>query len=415
MIGDFPGIFVLHDLLVSGTKTITTLRSIKQTTFVTLPTFTLTPQTITIPNFANAIPMKPIVFTEPGVVPTTIQVPVITKAGSFTQTTLVTVPGVGVVPVQMTIQTTMANGTLQTQISGLFPTATTVRVPVTTTTMVPVQRQVPTLTVVSERVAFPFGGPFKVSENESPSPQDRVFFTYNFYDGLIDPGQGTPPAGNTPGPRLNVHREVIGFEKSFLDGHVSFGLRAPAGIEVDGADGLAEDNFGDLTMLLKYAPYNNRDTGDCISTGLAITLPTGPGIPTVTGNLHPTILQPFVGGIYNLGHLYVHGFTSLAVPTDSQDVTLLFNDLGVGYSVYRSNSEKPLISAIVPTVECHVTTPLNHRGTTDPIVVPDLVVLTAGAHVDLFRAARLTVGLATPVTGPRLFDVEAVAQFNCRF
>jgi hypothetical protein len=47
--------------------------------------------------------------------------------------------------------------------------------------------------------------------------------------------------------------------------------------------------------------------------------------------------------------------------------------------------------------------------------VPDLVVLTAGSHFDLFQRARLTLGVATPVTGPRVFDVEALVQFNWRF
>ena len=47
--------------------------------------------------------------------------------------------------------------------------------------------------------------------------------------------------------------------------------------------------------------------------------------------------------------------------------------------------------------------------------MPDLVVLTAGLHFGVFQRATLTFGAATPVTGPRLFDIEAIVQFNVRF
>jgi hypothetical protein len=42
------------------------------------------------------------------------------------------------------------------------------------------------------------------------------------------------------------------------------------------------------------------------------------------------------------------------------------------------------------------------------------VVITGGVHV-LIGRSDLTLGVATPVTGPRLDSIEAVVQFNYRF
>jgi hypothetical protein len=36
-------------------------------------------------------------------------------------------------------------------------------------------------------------------------------------------------------------------------------------------------------------------------------------------------------------------------------------------------------------------------------------------QIGLFGPSTLTLGVGTPVTGPRLFNVEAIAQLNWRF
>jgi hypothetical protein len=307
----------------------------------------------------------------------------------------------------------------------------TVLVPVTTTFQVPVQRQTIVEVPVNIREPFPFRGAFKVADNESPRPTDRVFFNYNFYDSVTGGGASLPRfdtvsttiGGNpalvttivpgVPAPRIDVHREIAGFEKTFLDGDASVGLRAPV-VEQAGAGAVGGSDFGDVTVVLKYAFLNDRATGDVLSGGLAVTVPTGPGVPLQTGDLHSTLLQPWVGYARNFDRFYVQGFTSLVVPTDRLDATLLCNDVGAGYALYRSAADR-LVSAVVPALEAHVTTPLNHRDETSPIAVPDLVVLTAGSHFSLYDRGLLSVGVAVPVTGPRAFDVEALVQLNWRF
>src|SRR5207245_7209043 len=113
------------------------------------------------------------------------------------------------------------------------------------------------------------------------------------------------------------------------------------------------------------ALLHDRETGDILSAGLAVTTPTGPtafaGFDQIQ-SFHETTLQPFVGYRYNWSDFYVHGFTSIDVPTDSRDVTMLYNDIGIGYYLYRNRCEDAIVRGIVPTFEVHVHTPLNHRG-----------------------------------------------------
>ena len=146
---------------------------------------------------------------------------------------------------------------------------------------------------------------------------------------------------------VNVYRETLGFEKTLFDDNFSVGMRLPLiqthqGVQAapdvgqvngffagtlggnvavnDVNDPIGLSEFGDLSIVLKYALLNDRQTGNVFSTGLVVTVPTGGGIPTVDGTLHPTLIQPYVGYIVNFDRLYVHGFSSVAASTDARDV-----------------------------------------------------------------------------------------------
>jgi hypothetical protein len=134
--------------------------------------------------------------------------------------------------------------------------------------------------------------------------------------------------------------------------------------------------------------------------------------------VHDTILQPFIGYIWAADRLFVHGFTSVDVPTDGRDVTVLSNSVGVGYIFARADAEDRLLRAVVPTFEVHVSDPLNHRGAfkiNDPAGTPDVVDLTLATTFELGRRSNLSVGIVAPVTGPKPFDVEALVQLNWFF
>jgi hypothetical protein len=263
---------------------------------------------------------------------------------------------------------------------------------------------------------------FKICDNESPRPRDRVYFTFNYFNSV---NEAVNLRGGIPINDINVYRETFGLEKTFLNGDASLGFRLPLNTltaqspfpELHSTD----TALGDLSIITKYAFWQNRDTGSLLSGGLTITAPTGPanfaGSP-IAADIHSTLLTPYFGYIWNRDRLFIQGFSSISVPTDSEDVTMLYNDIALGYYVYRSRDTSRWLTYVVPTFEVHINNPLNHRGAFDffdPAGTPDVVNLTYGSHFGVGQRADLTVGLVTPVTGPRPFAFEVIAQFNWRF
>jgi hypothetical protein len=246
-------------------------------------------------------------------------------------------------------------------------------------------------------------GAFKIAENESPLPQDRLFVNYNFFS------KGVKGIDRT-------HYETIGVEKTLLSEDFSLGLRIPF-FQWESSAGETVSGFGDVSVILKYAALGGHRTGDALSLGLAVTTPTSskPHLRLRTGKeIHSTLLQPFIGYLWNWKDFFIHGFASVVAPTDSRDLTFLFNDIGIGYWVYRAPRNQ-LLSGIIPTFEIHVNTPLDNRGAHDVPRFQDIVDLTGGVTFALGQKSSLGVAVGIPVTGPRQFDVEAIANLNWRF
>ncbi|HEX3151672.1 MAG TPA: hypothetical protein VHR66_26610 [Gemmataceae bacterium] len=319
-------------------------------------------------------------------------------------------------------------------------------------------------TVVTTQAQVPIlgRGAFKIAENERPTPEDRFILSFNAYTGLPGslggPSPNLPPMGDgsalptstvtrtiipqapvlspiaaapnvavavsqttlngspasvrtiLPNPSSTVYREVIGFEKSIFDGQVSVGVRAPFFQQATGDGSVGANDFGDLTFVFKYLAYQDSQLAGSI--GLAVTAPTGPAIPTVVGDIHGSLLQPFVGGVASFGDVFGIAFSSVAIPVNNKDTTILFNDLGVGMTIYQGGPGS-FLTWLAPVTEVHVTTPLNNRLNA-LVTVPDLVTITQGLQMG-FGAAGLNLGVAIPVTGPRPFDLEMQVQFNLRF
>ena len=62
---------------------------------------------------------------------------------------------------------------------------------------------------------FLSGAAFKIADNESPRPEDRLFATYNYFNDVL-----AHPS------KADLHQEVVGFEKVLLNGCASVGLGA---------------------------------------------------------------------------------------------------------------------------------------------------------------------------------------------
>jgi hypothetical protein len=261
----------------------------------------------------------------------------------------------------------------------------------------------------------------KICENQSPIPTDRIFYSFNYFNQV---NYGINRQFNAPISDINIYRHIFGFEKTFWDKRASFGLRPAintvnANSPIPGV-GQQSTAINQLNVFVKYAFWQNEDRSQLLSGGLSIGAPTGPGSFAGANWLtdqNPTYLQPFFGLYYYKNRFFFQGFTSIEVPLDTNAATMLYNDYAIGYVLYQNEDRNASLSGIAPVFEVHVNTPLNHRGVDyfDPWSVPDYVAFTYGTTFLLGERTRLLTGLVTPVTGPRVFDFEAVAMLNIYF
>jgi hypothetical protein len=264
---------------------------------------------------------------------------------------------------------------------------------------------------------------FKIADNQTPRPTDRVFSSFNYFDNV---NRALNERLGAPIQNMIVYRQVYGFEKTFFDQWASIGIREPINTlniqssrQFPGLGGTSSA-FGNLNVFTKFIVWQDKG-GSLISAGLAIDIPTGPnsfaGFPTILGK-NVTDIQPYLGYIFtNGGDWFVQGFSSIAVPTDSALPTMIFVDAALGYYVYRDNAPGSFLTAVVPTFETHLNLPLNHGSLNfkDTYGTPTVVDLTFGLNTEFSKRSVLTLGYALPVTGPTPFSGEFILQFNWRF
>ncbi len=215
---------------------------------------------------------------------------------------------------------------------------------------------------------------FKIGENQSPMPQDRVYFTFNDFNNL---NAALNRRFEAPVDNVQAYRYIFGLEKTFDEGQGSIGIQLP--LDSLTADSTIQGNFAkpggtstslnDLTVFSKYILKRNPKTGSLISAGLAVTPRTGPA--TFAGAnylvaIHDTTVQPFIGYLWRRGRFYLHGFVALDVPTSIRDVTMVYNDIGIGYYAYRNPDPAGLLMALVPTFEVHVNDAADPRRLRQP-------------------------------------------------
>ncbi len=298
------------------------------------------------------------------------------------------------------------------------------------------------LLAAKAKTNVPYIRALKISENQSPLPQDRLIFGFNYFDNVNGPVNGRFGA---PVRGIEVYRYVFGFEKTFLDGNASIGVRDSintlSSTSPIASLGGTSTAVGDLNVFAKYVirrtgnlsngpslgaggmggPFASQGSGSVWTLGVSLDTPTGPG--NFAGSRFSTAfrntqIQPFLGYYYKTGRLYFQGFESISVPFDQRDVLELYSDVGIGYFVYQDNTRGAWLTAIAPTLEAHINIPLTHRdvfNVRDVVGTADTVDLTYGTNFLFGRKSLLTTALTTPVTGPRPFSLEASALFNYYF
>jgi hypothetical protein len=262
---------------------------------------------------------------------------------------------------------------------------------------------------------------FKIADNQNVEPQDRLILNFNYYNNVND--EMNLRTGASAGT-VDAHRETFGFEKTFLDRSASIAVLLPLNsLNADGGatgGGASSTALGDLTFVGKFNLLGSREGGSLLTGGLALTVPSGSGsfagVDHVSGSFHSTLLTPWLGFLLTEGNFYIHGFSSVEVPMDTTDVTLLYNDLGIGYVVYRDGVRQGRISAVAPTLEVHVNTPMTHPGAfTAPAGVADSVTITEAVTLEFRHGSSMAIGFNQPITGLKAYDLEGIIQFNYRY
>ncbi len=179
-------------------------------------------------------------------------------------------------------------------------------------------------------------GRIKMSEDNSPMPRDRIFFTQDSF--------GNVPYGTNG---ITVNRFQFGIEKTFLDGRYSAEFRLPfagtiASTYTQGFE-TTDTQLGNVRFALKKLWLRNEKLN--LSSGIAVSLPTAPDqvvnlAPGLDGTQNGQFyrfrnqqvqIEPFVGAIFTPNsRLFAQAWTSMNFDVTGGDFSYNNAILGTG-------------------------------------------------------------------------------------
>lgn len=297
----------------------------------------------------------------------------------------------------------------------------------------------------------------KVSENNSPIPQDRWIFSYNHFENALAADTfDFVETDNTVSLRTNrVNRSIdrfgFGVEKTLFDGWSSVQVLQNVSANQWQLDsdlvGATADGLGNLAFLFKQTLVLAED--GLISAGLGFDIPIGAdGEGRVDAfkyelkneNVH---LFPYLGiALAPTNDWFFQGFLQLDIPTRGNSVvvedfknrqtvgrlnesTILFLDVSGGYWLYRDPDARAIIGAALVS-ELHYGVPLGDSdsvkyvssdGTVNftfanPSGLSDALNLTLGFHTVLANGATVRVGGVIPIEKQN--DVDFDSEVQCQ-
>lgn len=276
---------------------------------------------------------------------------------------------------------------------------------------------------------------FKIAENVSPVPQDRVFFNYNHFENSLR---------DSNDQNQSLDRFTFGFEKTFWRGHASLEARLPFASALNSTQTFGDldtqsTELGNLAAALKVKLFSSCKC--TISGGTAITIPTGDDFDLFNANtlelrvkndsvhLAPflgylnqiscdTFFQGFVQADFDLGGNDV--YTSGGFQGVIQDQHLLFIDASLGHWICRNCDPCARLNGVAAIAELHYTTTMNDTDSVASVTNPfnrlDILNASGALNFQLGRTS-LRVGAAAPLTDneEKLFDAEVIFQLNRNF
>ena len=291
-------------------------------------------------------------------------------------------------------------------------------------------------------------GRIKLAENTSILPRDRVYFGYQYFNGVPLTSNG-----------VNVNRYVPGFEKTFFNGLTSVEVRVPFAGTLDStqninAIGATNTQLGNVTVFLKGLLYSSDTCA--FGGGLTITTPTANDQVVTQGGSdilrvrnQGTHLAPYLGVVWMPGRFFTQMYAQYDVDATGRsvymannqtgalekagnysDTSVMFLDWNFGYWIYRDPST--FITGIAPIFEVHYNQALGNADTvnngsinsgnittvyTDTNANYSIVNLTAGSHFVFGQRSTLTLAGVVPVTNNsnRAFSGELQVMFNYNF
>ena len=306
-----------------------------------------------------------------------------------------------------------------------------------------------------QKITIPSGsgvGVMKMAENASPIPRDRVFLSYNLY-------QGVPLVpGNT-----NVNRFTPGIEKTFFNGNASVEVRVPMALTASSNSNLDNSGIptydtntyelGNVTTSFKALLY--RGETFAFSTGVGVAAPTANDTRVRNANGDVVVqvsnqawhLLPFVGAVYTPNdRLFMQSLVQVDVATNGNSVysqadlpspslqrdgslndqTFLFASVGGGYWFYQNSDRNAALSRASFISELHFNSSLQSSDyTTGQLVtvgaVPSLIQVqnlnaVVGTNFMLGDNKSLLLGYVAPLgSADRGFAGEFRVLFNWYF
>jgi hypothetical protein len=308
-------------------------------------------------------------------------------------------------------------------------------------------------------------GRLSIAENNSPIPDDRVYFTYNHFadafvtDGFFGQGRRV----------LSLDRYTLGFEKTLRDRLWSVETRLPLtndlGADVSGLSA-SGGNLGNIAVITKRILYQTDDLA--VAGGLGMDLPTGTDAAGEVSSWSYRVrnravhLSPYLGLVRTPNdRLFYQGFLQVDVPLngnpvecgvigapslasigDLQEQTLMHLDAQGGFWLYH-NASASWVTGLASIVEVHYVTTLNdapelqyYPGGMMALTFGNsasrinLVDLTVGLHAEIRQNTTCRIAAVFPLQaaesgvnrGPlvrsaenRAFDSEIVVQIERRF
>lgn len=297
-------------------------------------------------------------------------------------------------------------------------------------------------------IAMPLAGGdrrFKITEQTSPIPMDRMFFNYHVFTNAV---------GDANGNEIDLNRYVFGLEKTFWNGMASLEIRVPfeGGVSSNQTQMIRSPiqnrgtEFGNISLVPKFLLL--REPGFALSTGLGIAMPTASDAVLESGSVRVEFeneswqLQPFIGVYRCCGRSWCIFYTQADFTTVGDTVSsfdnsamvdrgiynnqnLLHFDLSAGYWLYQNNRRR--MRGIAGIGELHYTTTLNDPDSvtagrpsngdvlTNPYGSLNSLNLTAGIRLFVGDNNTVTFSGAAPLRkgdGSDLFDGEISLQIN---